>query len=488
MENYFSEILTSDNYPIHIINIYDKNDFEQVNALQVLIKKAIKNQSDFRQKNYFLSIDSLSTDETTFNKELFSNTQIIFIYLSNHLLNQNLHFNQLMHQYIEDDASKNIVWIPLLLDDCWWEETIFAKKSITPLIKMALFDEERLIPELKLKIIHNIEQQIRMIRNKTEEKINLLNKYYTEASNKFKNRHQDKDALRIAIDYYKKAEELCPFYLPELSSKISNQLSICIRELNFKRLATEAKVAYDEGNFESAVLLCEDALDLRSDAEIEKLYKEVKNILHRNQLEVRIQPFHERLEKADQYLVEMEWENALEQYRAALDIFDEDFELPRKKIETKIRIALNEIRYQELKEVQEKLLKEQNYDGLITEISKALKEMYYNEFYNINLYKDRIESLKRAKAYYDKKSKAWGYIDSVTNQVIINPRYTAAHDFSENLACVKKWDKWGYIDIEENIIIPFVFDFAEPFKNSKAKVHKSRMVYVIDKSGEKSNW
>ena len=93
MENYFSEILTSDNYPIHIINIYDKNDFEQVNALQVLIKKAIKNQSDFRQKNYFLSIDSLSTDETTFNKELFSNTQIIFIYLFNHLLNHNMYFN-----------------------------------------------------------------------------------------------------------------------------------------------------------------------------------------------------------------------------------------------------------------------------------------------------------------------------------------------------------------------------------------------------------
>ena len=55
---------------------------------------------------------------------------------------------------------------------------------------------------------------------------------------------------------------------------------------------------------------------------------------------------------------------------------------------------------------------------------------------------------------------------------IIKPQYEAVNDFSEDLAAVKKDGKWGYIDTENNIVIPFQFDMAQPFSEGYAIVGK----------------
>jgi hypothetical protein len=65
-------------------------------------------------------------------------------------------------------------------------------------------------------------------------------------------------------------------------------------------------------------------------------------------------------------------------------------------------------------------------------------------------------------------------------------------DFSEDLAAVKKNDKWGFIDKTGKVVIDLIYDYeydmytAEhqyPFKDGRAKVYKNGKYGMIDKNG-----
>ncbi len=55
---------------------------------------------------------------------------------------------------------------------------------------------------------------------------------------------------------------------------------------------------------------------------------------------------------------------------------------------------------------------------------------------------------------------------------VIAPQYENAGFFSDGLAAVKKDGKWGYIDQENNVVIPFVYDAAGIFNEGYAVVGK----------------
>ncbi|MBO4434018.1 MAG: WG repeat-containing protein [Bacteroidales bacterium] len=66
------------------------------------------------------------------------------------------------------------------------------------------------------------------------------------------------------------------------------------------------------------------------------------------------------------------------------------------------------------------------------------------------------------RCYYDFTSKKYGYIDEA-GKVVIAPKYSAAHGFSEGLAAVKMetedGDKWGFIDKTGKVVINPKFRF-----------------------------
>ena len=77
----------------------------------------------------------------------------------------------------------------------------------------------------------------------------------------------------------------------------------------------------------------------------------------------------------------------------------------------------------------------------------------------------------------------WGYINN-NGEIIIPINYNYADDFNEDLACVKKGEKYGYINNKGETIIPFNYDGANPFSEKLAIVEKGEKEMVIDKKGE----
>jgi hypothetical protein len=62
-----------------------------------------------------------------------------------------------------------------------------------------------------------------------------------------------------------------------------------------------------------------------------------------------------------------------------------------------------------------------------------------------------------------------GYIDKASN-VVIPPQFDNIYNFSEDLAAVKKGEKWGYINKSGKLVIKPQFDSALPFSQGLAKV------------------
>ena len=48
--------------------------------------------------------------------------------------------------------------------------------------------------------------------------------------------------------------------------------------------------------------------------------------------------------------------------------------------------------------------------------------------------------------------------------------YDDAKSFHDGLAAVKRWGKWGYIDLEGKEVTPFIYDVAEDFNEGYARV------------------
>lgn len=69
------------------------------------------------------------------------------------------------------------------------------------------------------------------------------------------------------------------------------------------------------------------------------------------------------------------------------------------------------------------------------------------------------------------ENQKFGYKDMEGN-VVIKPQYFEATDFSEGLACVKKGKTsgWGYIDLSGKMVIPALFRQAKPFHEGLAAV------------------
>ncbi|MBN2711024.1 MAG: WG repeat-containing protein [Planctomycetes bacterium] len=77
----------------------------------------------------------------------------------------------------------------------------------------------------------------------------------------------------------------------------------------------------------------------------------------------------------------------------------------------------------------------------------------------------------------------WGYID-LDGNIVIPPQYDMAMDFFEDLTAVKVGKKWGYIDTKGKMVISPRYDEASPFLLGVAHVRKGEKWMIINNDGK----
>ncbi|MBO4961934.1 MAG: WG repeat-containing protein [Flavobacteriales bacterium] len=80
---------------------------------------------------------------------------------------------------------------------------------------------------------------------------------------------------------------------------------------------------------------------------------------------------------------------------------------------------------------------------------------------------------------YDK----WGFID-MTGNIVVPFKYDDAGHFFKGLALVKKDGKWGYVDKTGKEVIPCIYDYASDFSEGLASVEKDGKWGYVDKTGK----
>lgn len=95
---------------------------------------------------------------------------------------------------------------------------------------------------------------------------------------------------------------------------------------------------------------------------------------------------------------------------------------------------------------------------------------------------DEISYFKEDLACISKNGK-YGYIN-MKNETVIEPEYDMAFSFSEGYAVVEKNGKMGYIDKNGEEVIPLEFDAATAFANGEAKVRQGGRWGTINQKQE----
>ena len=321
-----------------------------------------------------------------------------------------------------------------------------------------------------------------------QQKLDTEDTYKTilaEADKLFESWETNPALLRKCLPLYKESlEHWREGFLPP-SMMLEARIELCSREMNFYHYSEAAKVAYKKQDFETAYFNCKDALEMREDAIIRKIYEVLDARNTQDNDKILKEPFERHLKQAQDHFLNMRWDEAKEEYTHSLEFHEPHFKPPKPELLRKIDICIRENELETTLRKVKIMSQVQNYSLAVETLAEALKHINHEAYGQLEHLLTMIRNIEAAVPYYDNASRKWGFYHKTTEEIIIAPKYNAAYSFSENLAAVKKWEKWGFIDIEGNEIIPFIYDFVGHFINGVSEVAAQRTMYHINHRGER---
>ncbi|MDX1651315.1 MAG: WG repeat-containing protein [Brumimicrobium sp.] len=120
---------------------------------------------------------------------------------------------------------------------------------------------------------------------------------------------------------------------------------------------------------------------------------------------------------------------------------------------------------------------------------KKMEFVYFNTQGEIAI---RNKSIQSGNSFFEglamvfiKEAQKWGFIDK-SGKIVIAPQFDQEYSsgFSEGLVDVCKNNKWGYINARGEEIIPFDFDWTNPFHDGYAIVTRKKNKIFINRKGE----
>jgi hypothetical protein len=109
---------------------------------------------------------------------------------------------------------------------------------------------------------------------------------------------------------------------------------------------------------------------------------------------------------------------------------------------------------------------------------------------HISSFSEGLAAVRPGKIYGGCSEKV-GYLNT-KGEWRIKPQFDDARDFTDGLAPVNRGGKcyaggkWGYIDTDDTLAIPFQYDYATTFSNGHACVREAAQWKIIDKTGQGS--
>jgi hypothetical protein len=473
-------------YTLNIFVAYHPSDKAQFEELMTHLGDLDKKNTAYIINKVWYDGSDLSESGRSIITELTEAADIVLILMSeNSILSPYFISGELRQTLQQHDKGRSIV-VPVILNTCWWEDTAFGSLNVLPRAGLPIFDSDNVKNELFNQVVEELDRKLEKVRLRKEEREDTFKIKYGEADAIFQNWHEQPEKLRAALPLYKESLQLWNEGFSPDYKIIESHIKICKREINFKHYSFAAHKAYKKQDFQTCYFNCKDALDLRDDAVIRKLYKEVKKYLDDEDLQEKKAPFDKYLKQGHAYFLSLQWKKAEQEYILALEHHQKGFQPERKVIEHKIEICKRELTLQESLEEAGRLYGIQNYKKMADVLLEGIQSINHEAFYQIDHVLNLIGYLEHAEPFREEKTNKWGYLNKKENTVIIAPKYTAAYHFSENLAGVKKWDNWGFIDIEGNEIIPFIYSYVSHFQNGIAQVIHNDETFCINHKGEKT--
>ncbi|MCH2045095.1 MAG: WG repeat-containing protein [Saprospiraceae bacterium] len=386
---------------------------------------------------------------------------------------------------LELHEKERSILVPIILNTCWWEDTAFKHLEVLPRAGLPIYDSTNVRNDLFDQVVAELDERLDLISDRKKDLEEAFRTKLNEAESIFKDWEKHGDRIRAACAMFEEALDLWREGFVPVRSAIEKKIEICYRELDFKHYATAAQDAYIEKDYQTAFYNCKDALDLRDDAIIRTLYEKLEKQLEEDKMRTLKKPFDLHLNKGHEYFLSLQWQKAEEEYHKALDFYEDGFSPKKHVIQHKIEICHREYILENSLREASLSYEKQDYGKVVDTLTQAIKDINHEAFEQIEHAIRLVGFLENAEAFQDQRTRKWGFYDASNGNVIIAPKYTAAYNFRENLAGVKKWDKWGFIDIEGNEIIPFVYDFAGNFRDGVAEVIQHNTIFYINHRGER---
>lgn len=472
-------------YTLNIFIAYhpsDQDKFEEVLTHLGDLNK--KNQGYLINKVWYDGSD-LSESGRAMIQELTKTADIVLLLMSERSILSPFFISQELKDTLRLHHVGASIVIPIIMNTCWWEDTVFKNLEVLPRAGLPIYDSSDVKNELFDQVIEELDKKLQIVRYRKQELEESFKGFIYEAERIYENWEQQPEILRTALPLYKEAlSHWREGFIPH-QDNIEARIDICQREIDFRHYAKAAHEAYQEKDYQTTYFNCKDALCLRNDAIIRKLYEEVSTFLEEEELKILRAPFLKHLEKAHSHFLALQWNAAAKEYHLALEFYEDGFNPSREAIERKISICEREHTMEESLRIAQNAYHTQNYHQMANVLLAAIKKINAEAFEQID-YAIRLTGyLEKVVPFRDDKIAKWGYCDKESKNILIAPKYMAAYSFSENLAGVKKWEKWGFIDIEGNEIIPFEYQYVEHFDNGVAEVIKDNEVFFINHKGQR---
>jgi tetratricopeptide (TPR) repeat protein len=471
-------------YTINIFIAHDIADQAKFEEIREHLRGLDERNPAYKIHKIGVDGTGLTTDRLAEIQELVAVADLILLLMSDNSILSTLFASEPIKGTLLQHKNKRSIVVPIILNTCWWEDTIFSNLEVMPRGGLPIYDSTNVKTQLFEQLIEDLDTKLVEIERRKKDLEEQFDQTIREAESIFSVWQKKPEILRSALPLFRQAKSYWrEGFSPDIE-QIESKISICLREIDFKHYAKAAQEAYEQGDYQKAYFNCKDALNLRNDAIVGKLYEEVSNYLEQEQFNRDKAPFETVLKQAQRYFLDLDWAKAQQYFELALEKHQENFKPSVTAIGHKIRICKREFILEDAVRQSQEYYHSQQYQRMATVLMDSIREVNHESFHQIDYALQLIDYLAHVEAYRDHRTDKWGFKNLETGNVIIAPKYTAAYNFSENLAGAKKWDKWGFIDIEGNEIIPFRYDYVSSFQNGIAQVILKDQTWCINHKGE----